>query len=506
MNLHKNALFSRIQSYLWLALLLIFGYSPTAFATYPANPVLLNDITGSSVLVATDNHNHALVVYNDITANDMQTYYIAGGNPISIPITTLNGFSYDLSMDPSGTALFPVADFNSGALQVAYWDGQGWIISSPDPITPVQSDRVGASMNGPGSGVVIWEDTSNNIKASFFNNGTWSAVATLGTGTNPTIAYSTNGTAVAGWSNLSNAAVVSNFIGGSWSAPVTLNSLTFVMGNVGIDAQGHALAFYKDDNTGAVVANYFNGSSWQPPQTLSVQLPDNFLGNLSMSSDGTAVATFAYNNTFFNFYHLYYAQFNGTSWEPTVDFLDNVNNFQIFGSVNGNGDAIIVWSNDQLGGGLIINAFVAQLPRGGVLSTPQQLQGYPFQPAEFDQIGVSYATNGYSVIAGWLGTEGFQPFTYPANLPDPPSRLKAKTCKDKFATQTARLNNISWVASTDPTVVSYYLYRNGFLIAKIPATGPFVYHDPVCEKRNVYSLVSVDSSGVPSDPINVIVK
>lgn len=95
---------------------------------------------------------------------------------------------------------------------------------------------------------------------------------------------------------------------------------------------------------------------------------------------------------------------------------------------------------------------------------------------------------------------------FPSTAPTPPSNLTATQLKNKFLTQTDLINRICFTPSTDPSVISYLLYRNGALIATIPATGPYCFsdHNRKKNKSYTYSLVAV-SAGGQSTPITIIV-
>lgn len=74
--------------------------------------------------------------------------------------------------------------------------------------------------------------------------------------------------------------------------------------------------------------------------------------------------------------------------------------------------------------------------------------------------------------------------------------------------QTDIVNIITITPSTTPGVVSYYLRRDGVLIAIIPASGPYIYYDHNRSKHQTYtySLTSVDGFGVESAPVVLVMK
>jgi len=91
--------------------------------------------------------------------------------------------------------------------------------------------------------------------------------------------------------------------------------------------------------------------------------------------------------------------------------------------------------------------------------------------------------------------------------PTPPSHFVGRVVENKFATQTEYIHQLKWIPSSDPSVVEYQLFRNGKLIAVIPASGPFVYldHNRRKHRQDVYTLIAVSSSGLQSLPVTNVV-
>jgi YVTN family beta-propeller protein len=86
-----------------------------------------------------------------------------------------------------------------------------------------------------------------------------------------------------------------------------------------------------------------------------------------------------------------------------------------------------------------------------------------------------------------------------SSLLSPPMHFKGKRCKNKFAAQTEYFNFLSWKPSSNNAgVIKYLLSRNGKLIAKIPARGPFKFKDHNRNKNKTYfyELVAVYAQGM----------
>lgn len=87
--------------------------------------------------------------------------------------------------------------------------------------------------------------------------------------------------------------------------------------------------------------------------------------------------------------------------------------------------------------------------------------------------------------------------------PLPAANFKGKAIKNRFATQTDLIYKLKWTPSSDPTVTHYILYRNGVLIATIPATGPYQYldHNRNPKVTDSYNLTAANAANVQSTPL-----
>lgn len=83
-----------------------------------------------------------------------------------------------------------------------------------------------------------------------------------------------------------------------------------------------------------------------------------------------------------------------------------------------------------------------------------------------------------------------------------PLEFSGKRYKNKFAAQTEYVNKLSWEASSDPAVVSYFLFRNGVILAIIPAGHPlkFIDHHRPKNQVDIYMLIAVNAFGMQSQP------
>src|SRR5262249_43237011 len=98
------------------------------------------------------------------------------------------------------------------------------------------------------------------------------------------------------------------------------------------------------------------------------------------------------------------------------------------------------------------------------------------------------------------------PFTFipSPNPPSPPSHFRGKVFKNECCKPIEYIHRLSWRPSQDPNVIEYMLRRNGQVIAKLPAgTSFFTDHHRKKNKKDHYSLVAVNGSGLESKPVSL---
>lgn len=97
-------------------------------------------------------------------------------------------------------------------------------------------------------------------------------------------------------------------------------------------------------------------------------------------------------------------------------------------------------------------------------------------------------------------------------LPLPPRKVKGQQTKNDFATQSERINKITWKAPFGGGVpASYRIYNDPTLknlVAEIPAEGILLYEEPYRRrgKEYTYYLVTVDGKKRMSDPVKVVIQ
>jgi hypothetical protein len=90
---------------------------------------------------------------------------------------------------------------------------------------------------------------------------------------------------------------------------------------------------------------------------------------------------------------------------------------------------------------------------------------------------------------------------------EPPPALTAQVIKNRFLTQADVVNHLVFLPSPSPNVVLYYIFKNGELIASVPANGPLVYNDPTLlgAEAIIYGVAALNAADQQSAQIFVTV-
>jgi spermidine/putrescine-binding protein len=90
-------------------------------------------------------------------------------------------------------------------------------------------------------------------------------------------------------------------------------------------------------------------------------------------------------------------------------------------------------------------------------------------------------------------------------VPTPPINLTGSQLKNKFASQTDRVNVLNWDASLDPSVQYYFVYRNDVLIGIVPASVLQYEDHHQSKKPTEYKVTAVNASNVQSAPVIIVI-
>jgi hypothetical protein len=470
--------------------------------TWKTPPDVFSD-SRSSLDFASDPLGNAFTVWGD---NGTEQYYSARFSAVTgtydAPTALYPGSEgIRVATDATQTALFAFTDFPNSLLETAYFNGTTYVTPTPSPLRTTAAGVVispAVAMDGLGNGVVVWgeEGVTQDIFSSFFDPGTvsWGPITQLNTpgfaSVAPEVAYSADGTAVAIWNDLDTLEVyASNYNGTSWTAiPIVISSPSSINIMVEMDASGNALALWSNSSGDTLFFSYYSGGTWSAEAPIS--LIDNSSYSFQMSPNGNAVVGFTRGG------EAYYSYFTGGSWGVPVQYSINAAGqvSSIAVAIDTAGNALLTWTDTNT------NSTWSRLLTAGVLQPTADLIS---SDDTLETIFAGLADNGRGFVSGEILISELRGVFATYTLFAPPGMVAEGTiCNNKFATQTDRIHIITFTPSTDPTVLAYYIRRNGVLIAAIPASGPYIYYDHNRCKRDtdVYTItaVSLEGEGLPA--------
>lgn len=490
------------NSLLNLTLLTALSFSMADAATVSEITQFTTSGESGTIHVATDNHDNFIAAYND--RDTVFGVFSEGGTQWSAPVQlSATGSTFDgpeVAMDQTSTGLAIFTELNAGIFttQTSFFNNGIWTpIVTPLETSSSILDDPSIAMNGNGKAVAAWVNLSlDEIHASLFSGGVWTPFQVIGTGNNGTkVAYSPSGIAVAAWTHFDIG--ISNlwaniFNGTSWIGPTLLDNTVDSFPDDGIDAAGNAFVIWRGDSGTTIKVSRFNGTSWLTPPVILSTTASPRDPHIAVDLDGTAIAVFINSPDV-----IMMSQFNGSSWSTPTPIASGT---EVNITMDDRGDALITWVTT------LNQLFSALLPKGGTLLNPVFVRLGTRAIENVDPALSSLSTLASLVWNEGVGGEEQNSFgTFIAFGPTPPTNIEGATCVVRSISGNDRVNVISWTPSTDPTVVAYLIFRDGVLIAIVPATGPFIFfdHNRCKGVPSTYSVVAVNAEGIQSAPISV---
>lgn len=318
---------------------------------------------------------------------------------------------------------------------------------------------------------------------------------------NPVIKLDPNGNAVIVWWSFdgtfySTLASTLPFDSTTPTPPFTLglNSTVPTIPQLAINAAGYAVAIYIQttlaDETFVQSSSLLNGT-WSPPINIPASTDGSSTPQIGMDSHGNCIAVWQQLIGGLTLIQSSTLPFNGVWTNPvTLSALDqNAETPKI--AVNAFGNAVAVWS--QTDGDVYATTFV-----NGSWTPPVVLSTEPNFTATEPKVAIDAAGN---TVVAWVATFDDDPkiqavVSTDLFAPAPPSNFQGTVINDRFIAQTDRIYQLTWNPSPTPSVLNYQLFRNGVLIATIPAAGPYFYNDHNRTKAaDTYSLDAVGPGG-----------
>lgn len=473
-----------------------------SFAICDAGPLsiaqLSNNNTSFNISLAADTENNAIAVYNQ--NSQIFGTYSENQQLWTPPVMISNGLDFKgkpiAAMDASGTglAVWLSSDlFFFDSIEANFFNGTTWGTAI------VLDSGVGSpnvAMNGLGQGIAVWT-SQPNLFSSFFNGGTWGPIVPAGTNAGGflQVAYSPSGNAALVWSHFDlgiNDIWANNYNGTTWIGQTLLDSTGNLFPDVGIDALGNAIAVWGGNGTSDIKASRYNGVSWSAGQTIST-IGNNSPPIISVDSTGAAIAAWRESTN-----NVVYAVFNGISWSSPINAGAVASDISL--TMDSAGNALLGISQDTTG-----SIFTIFIPKGQTAQLPLLIDE---NTEENRDISVALSTQSPLGFIGWVTSPGEGPGNAFATFlarPIPPEAA-GRTCVSNFGMQKDRVHIITFAPSTDTTVVSYIIRRDGAIVDIIPPSGPFVFfdHNRCRGIPNTYTIVSVNANGIESNPVTIV--
>lgn len=518
--------YPKIARTIWLTLILLIniaftleaGWSPPFNISSTGIPVNQSDI-------AINDAGNAFAAWHNAPANDIQ---VAASPFDGVTIITLPGSPANqpqVVATPNGNVV-AVLRSNNNVIKASFFQSGVW--SAPVPISAVGGNpgNPQIAIDQSGNVVATWSRIvlgNRVIEAAFLpaNTTVFNAPQTVSNSiagqiaNNPSPAIISPENAVIVWTqNISGAIEIqasTSTAFGPWSTPVTISGgLVSSFPFVSMNAAGMAVAVWNIiDGVHNVVqaANLQFGGTWSAPINISDPNLQSASPVVGIDSSGKAlIAWDSLDASGLSTILTAVLPFRGT---PSAPIAISHAIFALANpiiAVNPAGNVVVVWTESNDAGTIRVIFASEALFVGGPFTAPVPIS--PLNELSFDPHVVLNAKG--QALASWQnntifaiqGSNGIDLF------PTPPSNLVGKVIKNEFLTQTDRIHRLTWTPSTDPDIVVYRIFRNGVLIATIPASGPFVFNDHHRSKdvKDVYILTAVNSAGLESSTLSVTLR
>jgi hypothetical protein len=513
---------------LFLAIVLSQGLfaGPQQITWATPTQVSTTGVNASQVQVVEDSNGNVTGAW--LENGSVVTRYLPSGGSwgSATTLTSVSSSSLNLGVDSNGnvTALW----VESGVVHTANKTfGGSW--SGKSSISGSGASQARLSIASNGNAVAVW--TRNGfIEASTKLLGLlWDlVVAQLSSGgseDNPDVFLGSNGTTIAVWhTGVSGTDALQSstaLVLGTWKTAVNISTLPagvhFNYPRVAVDSNGNAIAvWFSYALSGSTYSNVSvqtsslaaSSTSWTVvPTTLTTNLgllnPASLQNEIKFDGSGNAFALWTNSYDGAN-YALESAMLPvGGSWQFVGQIVEqNHNAFQGDVFINSAGHGLIgyMWFD---GTNIAVQAVETDLtsPFPNSFTIPVTVSsgtdnGYP-------RVGFSTTSTTLNAAAIWQGFDGTHTTilasTGTETLIQPATSLSVAQSSNNFGIFTEYYNTFSWTDSTTPSVVTYVIYRNGFIISEVPSTATqFIDHNAVQNGSVTYGIVAVDSSGEQS--------
>ncbi|MES2122801.1 MAG: hypothetical protein V4492_08520 [Chlamydiota bacterium] len=478
-----------------------------------------------------------------VDASDPDVVIDASGNTTAIWIesstvrtsTLPSGGSWSAPSSLSGTGgTNPCIGIDSAGNVTAAWleggnvktanmpSGGSW--GSASNISDTGATDPALYVDGAGNAVAVWVRNGYIETATQQVGNSWGSVSMLSAASsdNPAIAIGEEGTIVAIWHTVVTGqdrvyASVGG-IGQAWNTPLVVAPLTaigaaysFNYPSVAVDDNGNAAAVYfLYVNVGDAYTNVYTmgsslisgASAWSQPSFLSAEgfrNPADLMNTIAFDGNGNALALWTSSSDGQSF-NIESAQFTAAgTWTPSSALvLQSLYAYQGDISVNPSGDASSIYMFSDSGNTIIQSSDTSIASNvSGFWSIPINVSlgsqnGFPRIATMLVSGVISGATvwvyndGSNNRIAASIGTR---------NVVAPPTDVGIVQDSSDQGVFVEYFNTISWTESTDPNLVAYNIFRNGFYWTQVAAgTTTVIDHNAVQDGSVTYGVAAVNSS------------
>jgi hypothetical protein len=335
----------------------------------------------------------------------------------------------------------------------------------------------------------------------------------------PQIALDVEGNKTAIWSRFNGShfvVQVSTRLGREeWQSPIDLSSpgQDACHPQIALDAKGNKIAIWSCFNGSHFVvqaSTRLAGEEWQSPINLSFPGQDAFNPQIVLDAEGNATAVWLQMNGNHRTLQISFKSFEG-NWQFIPSFLTaverDISDLQI--RVDEVGNLLVFWIQPHETENTILS-----IKKPAEENWSSNINKWTYPPESCDPKMTIDPAGMMAVV--WQSFDGVYDHVQAAERPAfflepppqvavlPPSDFVGKVIRDQFGMTTYYTHRLKWKASPDPSVFSYQLFRNGILIATLPANQDYFTfddHHRHKRKKDTYVLVAINKEGLQSSPL-----
>ncbi len=501
----------------------------------PPINVYTDNPAGTSA-VGIDSNGNAVIGYSWLhimDANIGATQLIDGipMNTVVFPVATFTGGpanTLNIAVNASGNATLIWTEFNelssndfirSTSFLNGVWSNP---VSLTDPsIETVQTNAPpGITIDSVNDSIGIWVPSNGMINVSYdlYSSGVWGGETSLNTPTmdfipSAFLSGSSGGQAFALWPNIGLALLQGAYFDGmTWTINSNISSdLNTNCGApvaVSMNSSNDALILWNNQSQGGLSSIFYSAGTYGMAQQAFVPIGGQILQSAAVALDegGDGAAVWVANDGVTS--SLYFGSYISGSWGIPVLLDQLVGDMATLLSPNigldGNGNAVIAWQRTNQDTTTAV--MTSDMAKGATVAPTPTLLSTDTTDGQSPYLAVN--SSGNAVVSWQNGSFLGSAIQAAINStgPTPPLNLSGRQIKNRFVTQIDRVNILNWDASDDPSVVKYFIFRNGTQIGIVSADSRLTYQD---HKRSgqttLYEVTAVNESNSQSTPVSVYI-